>query len=100
MTQIYRMSTNQVLQCFSQKCPKENPYLVLLTCAMVANSEYYYFAMFSPLQWATILLISPKYPQYLSHLDLNDTLQFKHGSVHSCPASPDHLTSVPLTSFQ
>ena len=47
-TQIYRMSTNQVLQCFSKKCPKENPYLVLLTCAMVANSEYYYFAMFSP----------------------------------------------------
>ena len=54
MTQIYRMSNNQVLQCFSKKRPKENPYLVHLTCAMVANSEYYYFAMFSPLQWATM----------------------------------------------
>ena len=28
------------------------------------------------------------------------TLQSKHRLVHSSPASPDHLTSVPLTSFQ
>ena len=47
-----------------------------------------------------VLFISSKYPQYLSHLDLYDTLQSKHRLVHSSPASPDHLTSVPLTSFQ
>ena len=95
--------TNQVLQCFSEKCLTENSYPVLLTCAMVANSEYDYFAMFSPSQEARcfyVLFISPKYPQYHSHLDLYDTLQSKHRSVHSSPANPDHLTQVSLTSFQ
>ena len=99
---IYCMLSNQVLQRFRKMCLTENPYSVLLTCAVVANSEYDYFAMFSPSQWATMFsrIISSKYPQYLSHLDLYDTLQSKHRLVHSSPASPDHLTSVPLTSFQ
>ena len=39
------MLSNQVLKCFNKKCLTENPFFVLLTCAMVANSEYDYFVM-------------------------------------------------------
>ena len=97
------MLTNQVLQCFSEKCLTEIPTqffrhvqwlrtqnMIILQCFPLHRGPRCFYVLF----------ISTKYPQYLSHLDLYDTLQSKHRSVHSSPANPDHLTQFPLTSFQ
>ena len=139
------MLTNQVFQCFSQKCLTENPCSVLqsqkvfqsyysrgllwknvlnlshvdqpsfsmfqlevfnrknscpvlLTCAMVANSEYDYFAMFSLPLWAT-MISRVIYFIKISTISFSfrlarHRLQSKRRSVHSSPASPLHFSRV------
>ena len=80
------------------KCLTENSYSVLLTCAMVANSEYYYFAMFSLPLWAT-MISRVIYFVKISTISFSfrlarHRLQSKRRSVHSSPASPLHFSRV------
>ena len=93
------MLTNQVLQCFSKKWWIENPYSVLLTCVMVANSEYDYFAMFSLPQWAMMFC-------RIINFTLISTISFsfrliRHTPVQTLlsPVSPVHFISAEFSSL-
>ena len=65
---------------------------------MVANSEYYYFAMFSLPLWATMISCVIYFVKIstisFSFRLARHRLQSKRSSVHSSPASPLHFSRV------
>ena len=97
------MLTNQVLQCFSEKCLTEIPIQFFRHVQWLRTQNMIILQCF-PLHKGSRCCLRIIYFTLISTISFSfrlvRTLQSKHRSVHSSPANPGHLTQFPLTSFQ
>ena len=95
------MLSNQALKCFNKKCLTENPFFVLLTCAMVANSEYDYFVMiFCRIIYFTWISTMSFSFRLTRHTLVQTALSpFQSSQSSSLNPSPVHFISVESSSL-